>query len=129
MPEVSQERMIREAESYSDMWEDGHPGCVGARTLVWKMELEFSITKSEIVPAGEHAKCLVVTTGLDLEASDKYRAEFRQAIEDGTIEPIIMVQGTDGNFCFLDGLHRMAWAEMLGKRSLPAWVGYQPTNA
>ncbi len=59
------------------------------------------------------------------EDAHAYVENMRQAILNGTIDPILVVQGHDGAFYVWDGWHRMGEAHDLNYTTMHAWVGYR----
>lgn len=50
---------------------------------------------------------------------------FTDAIRTGTIDPLTIMQDTDGTFYIWDGNHRAGTAYTIGVSTIPACVGYQ----
>lgn len=133
---ASRERVIREAQQYANQFEEGHPAHVDPEQLEWVDESAFDLHKiAGFDTDASDWKWLVrdvwdrAKEGNSLDEAKKYYDAMKQAVKDGTMEPIIVVEGTDGKFYIWDGNHRVALAHELHVDKLPAWVGFQPKPA
>lgn len=129
---ASQEEMINEAKAWQNAcFSPGDPGYVDPRTLHWVDERRFDLHKIDKWDSGwfddldaEHKETLL-ERGWPKNKVRPYLEAFRKAIQKGTIEEPIVVQGTDGKFYVWEGNHRMGAAHVLGVTTMPCWVGYR----
>ena len=129
---ASRESMIREAQGFADQFEGGHPARIAPEGLEWIDESAFDLHRvAGFDTNSTDWKWLArdlwdrAKEGQSLDEAKKYYNEMQQAIKDGTIDPVIVVEGTDRKFYIWDGNHRVALAHELGVDKIPAWVGFQ----
>ena len=126
---VTQTAMLNEARANQDMWPYGHPGCVDPESLNWIDEPAFDLNKIPSFATGgydhlfEHIKERAIESWRS--EADSFINDMNAAIRNGTIDPILLVEGKDHSFYNWDGAHRIGMAHLLGVSTMPAWVGYE----
>jgi 8-oxo-dGTP pyrophosphatase MutT (NUDIX family) len=121
---TTEQRMKREARGYADQFEEGHPARVPVESLMWQDEPGFDLHKIAGFDDGEYKQWATIERG-----DPDYVRDLEDAIKNDTVEPIIVVQGRDGKFYVWDGNQRVGMASILGKGTIPTWVGYQKGKA
>jgi ribosomal protein S18 acetylase RimI-like enzyme len=128
---MTPEQMLQSAKFWeSACFSHGEPGRVPAESLNWREET-FDLNKLKGWAQGdwdwlyEDERERDIENFETLEGAEKFVKEMCEAIKDGTIEEIVVAQGTDKNFYVWDGNHRVGIAHVIGVNTLPALVGYQ----
>jgi ribosomal protein S18 acetylase RimI-like enzyme len=123
------------------------------RTWVGAQGTGFATPSAEKVLAGKTASApfdLHKIAGFDTDATDwkwmvrniwdrakeahspaeakRYYAAMKQAVRDGSIDPIKVAKGEDGKYRVMDGKHRVALAHVLGVDKIPAKLTTQTVN-
>jgi len=120
--------ILQNARFYEDQFGDpDHPAYFPANNCTWKVVNKFPLKTLAGFDEGDF-DYVVGEIGQEAEfypESDEgtYLENFRKALLDGSIEPIVVVQGRDGKFYVWDGNHRVGEAQALGVETLPAYVG------
>jgi len=100
--------ILREASMYQDQFEPGHPACTPAANLNWKPVEKFPLSRLAGFNQGEF------DWADDVGGDEEYCSKMQEATSRGSIEPIIIAQGSDRKFYVWDGNHRVALAKELG---------------
>lgn len=139
---ATQEQMMRHAEAYEDQWSEeakgyannGHPAYFEAKSLDWKDEPNFELRRIHGFTSDAKGWKWLARDLWDRLVEQYARSEaklhyddLKQAITDRTVDPIVAVEGTDGQFYLWDGNHRVALAYLLKVGTMHAIVGYQKT--
>jgi hypothetical protein len=115
----SNQQILREVKFYEDQFWEGHPARVPAQSLDWEAVKRFEIENLEGFHQGSYDWAMDDVRDYE----EEYRQKMKAALLDGTIEPIIVAQGTNGKFYLWDGNHRVGLAQSLQVDVLPAYVG------
>ena len=135
--------MARMARQFDDVWDqDGsgqHPAAVDPDVLAWRHVPAFPVSQFDAPFGRTRDRAWVAFIASELPPNLRehgtedeklhYLAALREAVRQGTVEPILIVQGADAGFWPLDGFHRIGMAVREEIGTLPAYVGYQPGPA
>jgi len=121
-------KLVAMASAFETMYDydDQHPANVGAEQRRWQIEEAFELNRLHDYDAAEWSAWFAEEKHLwSLDGEPDRYDQLEQGWLADPLDPIVVVEGSDGKFYPWDGCHRIGISATHGQHVVLALVGYR----